>query len=191
MSAFRSQVSLTLRKPGFWGYLLLSTLGMLVLAGIALILLGLVMFGRILDSEPSRYAASVSLEGYQIEVEMVSIHPFLAEYKKHIRIRKDQQLLGEKELIDGGGFVDLYFLRDGENIHIVDGMLSGLTLDTANAHIRDLDTDRLPLDISIDNLGQIGFAEQAPTTYRWQAARELLQVPAGNGALTKASAATP
>ena len=128
------------------------------------------------ESPPSttpNYSAQAEIDGYTIHVDLTSIHPFLAEYRKVVQVTHGDKLITTKEFVDTGGFASLYFLRDGTRITIVDGVLNGFVLDVGTGDISEVNRDSIPRDFAKKSFGRFMFIDDPKRSYKWFTAENL------------------
>ena len=67
-------------------------------------------FSTEIDPNEVLYTAETTVDECKFHVTLYRLHPFLAEYRKVLRIDRDGKQLIEKEFIHTGGLASFYFL---------------------------------------------------------------------------------
>ncbi len=104
----------------------------------------------------------------ELTVELVSSHPFLAEYKKFIKVRKSGGRSQKFELFpDTGGYSWVAIYQDSGRIMVDDLGNDDLIIDTTNCNVTKLfqsDSDATPAG---SFLGRFDFVSRHPELYRF------------------------
>ena len=131
-------------------------------------------FSSEMDPNKVLYTAETTVDDCKIHVTLYRLHPFLAEYRKVLQINRKGKQLIEKEFIDSGGLASFYFLRQGNRIVIVDGVLEGFALEPSTGTITDVDRDLIPKDFDDTSFGRFmfGYDAQGQWQYGWVARKE-------------------
>lgn len=118
------------------------------------------------NDNPETYMAEAGVKGFDISVEVSSLHPTLNEYSKHVEVRRDAIALASFTLSDPGGFTPVYVVDDGERLLIVDGLVNGKAIDKKSGMTTEVNAASIPKDFPERSLGQFRFVD-SPEGYTW------------------------
>jgi hypothetical protein len=119
------------------------------------------------------YSAETTVENYIIHVDLFHSHPFLAEYRKVVRVTHAGKLIVTKEYRDTGGLASFYLLRNGNRIIVVDGILQGFVLNPATGSISNVDPDSVPDEFTTRSFGRFMFVDDPDRAYKWIPSKDL------------------
>lgn len=119
---------------------------------------------------PTTYTATTSIGEYRIDAELIHNHPFLAEYRKHLTIRRGEQLIAQREYQDPGGLAAFYIARHRDRLIVFDGLKRGIELDLKAGTVAELSIDVVEAELSY--LGRFMFTANPTHDYRWIDSKE-------------------
>lgn len=131
------------------------------------------------SAAPTTYAASTSVDGYDIGVELIHNHEFLAEYRKIVTIRRGTEVVAVREYQDPGGLASFYIVRDGTRLRIFDGMSRGFDLDLKTGGATDISGGMN--EVTTGFVGRFMFTATPTHDYRWVADTQPPQWHSGGG----------
>ena len=112
--------------------------------------------------------ASTEVDGYLVEVELVSTHPMLSEHDIFVTVRKGETILAKRTYCDTGGRASIYLLREGDEVFAVSAYREGIVLNPSTGTIRDLDNSDVPDDWGEAAFGRFAFLHRnGETKYQW------------------------
>lgn len=115
-----------------------------------------------------RHSAQADVGGYQIQVELASSHPTLAENNKRLIIRKNMAPLFSGDFADPGGFANFYVVPKGKKLYVVDGLMNGVVINTSNNEVSPkFEPFEVSGELDESMTGKFMFVDKPTREYRW------------------------